>query len=225
MENKLQNIELCDAFSSLISAGISQPMLSNFIYNKVGLTLNVEYLKIPLTVTDCWGGVRSKQYPDELAGMLMFMYEHRDQINTYCEIGLDCGGTFYTIDSFMRATNPNFKGSIGVDVQDRIYKFGFKQYSEKHPSFEFHRSKSIDFILKSPVDFMLIDGDHSYGGVKADYERFKGQAKFIALHDIYYANGVRQLWDEIKNSGNYVEITNQNTAEFPGSLGIGIIWS
>ncbi len=95
-------------------------------------------------------------------------------------------------------------------------------------------------IIGSPVDFMFIDGDHSYEGVKADYINFKDVVKpggFIAFHDIldtpvHRSNGcyVAQFWNELKATGiEYWEFVDNNeymcyTAPNPSkSMGIGVI--
>jgi hypothetical protein len=75
----------------------------------------------------------------------------------------------------------------------------------------------------------LIDGDHRYEGVKADWEAYRKVASIIAFHDIV-GDGqaekktnipveVPRLWQEIKASGLRVR-------EFiaPGSkMGIGVV--
>jgi len=53
------------------------------------------------------------------------------------------------------------------------------------------------------IDVLLIDGDHSYDGVRTDYERFEPHVKeggLILLHDAMWGHkGVRKFfWDEIK---------------------------
>jgi hypothetical protein len=46
------------------------------------------------------------------------------------------------------------------------------------------------------VDLLFIDGDHSYNGVKADWDAYKGFLKvdsFVVLHDWGWAEGVRRV--------------------------------
>jgi cephalosporin hydroxylase len=51
------------------------------------------------------------------------------------------------------------------------------------------------------VDFLFIDGDHTYEGVRKDFEMYRrlvGRGGHIAFHDIVYAEGVARFWAEIK---------------------------
>lgn len=91
-----------------------------------------------------------------------------------------------------------------------------------------------------PVDFMFIDGDHSYDGVRADFYNYASLVKsggYIAFHDIVdsehhrkYGCFVSQFWNEIKNQYDYWEFIDGN--DYPGlgegispskSMGIGVI--
>jgi len=66
------------------------------------------------------------------------------------------------------------------------------------------RGWSYDMIdeLKSSTDtlnFLFIDGDHSYEGVKKDwnlYKQFLKKGSIVAFHDISWAKGVTQLIEE-----------------------------
>ncbi|PIE17877.1 MAG: hypothetical protein CSA66_05325 [Proteobacteria bacterium] len=78
------------------------------------------------------------------------------------------------------------------------------------------------------VDLVFIDGDHSYDGVRRDWEinrRFPH--RFLAFHDITGVDrtcrGVKRLWEELP--GDKVEILRPNRAlSLPFStMGIGII--
>lgn len=89
----------------------------------------------------------------------------------------------------------------------------------------------ITYLLNTPIpedimfDYIFIDGDHSYPGVKFDYETYKTRARMLGFHDIndFFCPGVVMIWDEIKsqNPNNVVEFTSHPNG-FP-MMGIGII--
>ena len=80
-------------------------------------------------------------------------------------------------------------------------------------------------------DLVLIDGDHSYEGVKNDYEYIKDRAKIVVLHDIVNnaAEGVVKFWNELKKDkekydffefkDQYEEVVQKTGSTF---LGIGV---
>lgn len=78
------------------------------------------------------------------------------------------------------------------------------------------------------LDFLFIDGDHSYDGVRMDYETYAPLVReggLIAFHDIVPGDragvgGVPRFWAEVKNGrevSEYVRDWNQ------GGLGIGVL--
>lgn len=74
---------------------------------------------------------------------------------------------------------------------------------------------------QNDVDFLFIDGDHSYAGVKADYENYAPLVRpggLIVLHDVYGLPEVKQFWKELKQTERTQTIIGQ-----PGGWGIGII--
>ena len=79
------------------------------------------------------------------------------------------------------------------------------------------------------VDFVFIDGDHTYEGVKQDFEMYSPLVKdggIVAFHDIVahpVETGceVNRLWDEIKESKyEYTEIVSDWNQ---GMCGIGLL--
>jgi len=223
---KLKNIDLIDAFRELLlTSGASVRSISKFIYEKVGLRLNVGKLNInDKKVRNCWGGVKMTQYPDEMAKLLYFIFVNKDFIKSYLEIGVDRGGSFFVIDSFLRAIYPEGVRSLAIDVKDKIIrKSGFAEYANGKSEIEFKMIDSGKLNLEEKFDLCFIDGDHSYEGVKRDWECVKDHVKIILFHDVAFKRcGVPKFWDEVSKlyERNFL-FCNENLNEFPVSLGIG----
>jgi len=70
---------------------------------------------------------------------------------------------------------------------------------------------------------LFIDWDHSYEGVKKDFEMYLPLVKeggIVAFHDILSEEEVNRFWNEIKNMHESQEIIN-NVKKEP--LGIGVL--
>jgi predicted O-methyltransferase YrrM len=90
--------------------------------------------------------------------------------------------------------------------------------------------KMVEKMLEgNKLDFLFIDGDHSYDGVKADFEMYSklvNKNGMIAFHDIFpglatSGGGVPIFWNEIKPNFKHLELgKNQKQAE----RGIGVAY-
>ena len=80
----------------------------------------------------------------------------------------------------------------------------------------------LDNNIYNDIDMLHIDGDHTYEGVKADFENFKSLVKkggMIVFHDIAGIPDVAKFWNEVK--AHYPETFREIIHE--GGWGIGMI--
>jgi cephalosporin hydroxylase len=91
------------------------------------------------------------------------------------------------------------------------------------------RARLDDALRGAPVDFLWIDGDHSFEGVKQDFEMYAELVRadgLVAFHDVrasafWPSNGSPVFWDQIKVRYHAHEYVAEPR---PGSgMGIGVI--
>ena len=85
-----------------------------------------------------------------------------------------------------------------VDKDDREGRVVDNELKQ-HWVFTHGRSEKIPWDKE--IDVLFIDGDHTYEGVKADYEKYEPFVKdggIILMHDITHRHfGVKDFWKEI----------------------------
>lgn len=160
------------------------------------------------------------------------------ELKNVLEIGTFRGGTLFVFARLSRSDAtlisldlPNSRfGVFSRRIQEPLFRT-FTRGDQRlvllreNSQAEETRSK-VAMALKDPLDFLFIDGDHSYEGVKSDfqmYSPFVRKGGMVALHDIVSLRsdyGVTRFWNEIKGSFKHREIINCRAP----SMGIGVLW-
>lgn len=156
------------------------------------------------------------------------------------EIGTFKGGTLFI---WCRAAQP--QRVFSIDLPGGLYGGGYESRREKlyreflvgRPQAEMvllrddsHLPRTFE-ALKShlggaAVDFLYIDGDHSYEGVKADFLTYGPLVRpggLIAFHDIITrqeGHEVHRLWPEIRGAYRFEELIDNPD----GNKGLGLLW-
>lgn len=156
------------------------------------------------------------------------------------EIGTHKGGNSFL---FCHAA-PSARNIVGVDLcvqnADKLVHFvrSGQRYFPLHGDSQTKQMKQrvLSRLAGQPVDFLFIDGDHSFAGVKADFELYAPlvrQGGIIALHDIVpdhrtrfgrdtkcYAGEVHRFWSELKALHSCEELIDETDQD---GFGIGIV--
>ena len=186
--------------------------------------------------------IRPLQIYDEIVDLMSILARRKPKF--ILEIGTANGGTLFL---WTRIADENAK-IISIDLPGGPFGGGypesktalyrsFARYNQKiylirkdsHDISTFHTVKSI--LKNNNLDFLFIDGDHTYEGVKKDFEMYSKLVRkggIIALHDIVHGSPedvgeVPKFWEEVKNNFNncYKEIV-KNWSQ--GLCGIGVIF-
>ncbi|MFH1457415.1 MAG: class I SAM-dependent methyltransferase [Patescibacteria group bacterium] len=177
---------------------------------------------------------------------LISLLKKRD-LKTIVEIGTARGGSLH---AWCKIANSNAmlisidlpKGRFGGGYSKNDIK-KFKTYKKINQKLHFLRMDShkkttkqkLEKILNNQkIDFLMIDGDHTYQGVKKDWELYNSlvnKGGIIAFHDIVETPRepgcqVDKLWKRIKNKNKIKEIIDHksNYHIYDQWGGIGIIY-
>jgi cephalosporin hydroxylase len=136
-------------------------------------------------------------------------------INSYIEIGCRWGGTFVLTNEYLKIFNTINK-SVAIDIIDSpVVNYCISNNETQFIKINSQSKEFINYINNNYFDLIFIDGDHSYNGVKNDYEISKNSGKIFVFHDIIndVCPGVVQFWNELKNNEkntyNFFEFTEQ----------------
>jgi len=156
---------------------------------------------------------------------------------TVLEIGTAEGGTLFLLT---RLSDPNAL-ILSISFSRKrtfreIFYHSFAMYNQKlffleRDSHKLSTLEELKKILKNrQIDVLFIDGDHSYEGVKKDFEMYGPLVKkkgIIAFHDIVKVSPdfapdveVNKFWNEIKENYEYKELVEDWNQEWGG---IGVI--
>lgn len=165
------------------------------------------------------------QKPPELSSFLRYL-EQRKPFHTVVEIGTAQGGTLGALcqlasdDALIVSIDlpgGDFGGSEDVYGERDTRKM--EGYAKNGQTIKFlqmdsqapETKKALEQILDGrQIDLLFVDGDHSYEGVKSDYETYGPLASTVTFHDILphsveKRSQVDRFWEEVKVGKQYEE--------------------
>ena len=193
---------------------------------------------VNLPYTFFFGLIRPLQVRYELLELLKHIKKEKPKY--ILEIGTALGGTLFL---FCRIAS---KDAVIISIDLPLGKFGggysiartslYKSFASKNQQIHLIRGNShkketleaVKAILDGrKIDFLFIDGDHTYKGVKKDFETYSLLVKrngTIALHDIIECKvrdvEVDKFWNEIESKYDNIKIVKNYDQKWAG---IGLI--
>ena len=153
------------------------------------------------------------QSPWELADFIFELKKHEtntgNRLNSFLEIGFATGINNSIINKFF-----NFKHIVGLDLfsnsgnSDNLVG----NMGNKNLTLICGNTRSnyvIDLANKlGPYDLIFIDADHTYEGVKLDFNNYLpmlSEGGVIGLHDVECPDfpGINKFWNELENTNKY----------------------
>jgi predicted O-methyltransferase YrrM len=222
------------------------PLVTRYVYGPIALKKLTE-LNTPLTPessvdyvnTQCYSLITPIQVRSEILRLVRLVSERKPKV--ILEIGTATGGTLF----LFAQNSPGNCLLISVDLPGGAFGGGYPEWKiPLYKAFALHgqtirlfRADShacltlyfVRHAIKGGIDFLFIDGDHTYEGVKKDFETYGPLVRkggFVAFHDIVEhpketGCEVNRFWNEVKQ-GRKCEEMVEDWGQ--GSCGIGVIY-
>lgn len=160
----------------------------------------------------------------ELAGLCALI--ERERVRSYLEIGVWTGRVITALHELfdfelVAAADLGAAEALGLPLR---LPFGVDFFHGDSHSAAFVAWRQA----LGPIDLVLIDADHGYEGVRADWELARrSQCGLIAFHDIVGDDpataGVRRLWREIRGEKIEIVAPNDELGQRESTMGIGVV--
>jgi cephalosporin hydroxylase len=179
------------------------------------------------------------QVKSELVPLLEILQERRPR--TIVEIGTASGGTLFLLT---RVAAPDAL-LVSIDLPRAAFGGGYARWRGRlYEAFARERQRIVlvradshtpetaerlqSLLGERAIDFLFIDGDHTYDGARKDFEtyrRFVAVDGLVAFHDIVpgsaeLVGGVPTLWQELRGRYGGEELVDDWGR---GSCGIGLL--
>jgi cephalosporin hydroxylase len=183
----------------------------------VGEQTGIEYIEGNYKGYGNYHPLHLQQTKDSIEGLAKAV--KKESPSRMMEIGTYRGGSLYVWSQYLESVNKII--SLDIDFQGRK-----DFYPKFNPNKEINlltsdshrketRKKVEDMLNGSRLDFLYIDGDHSYEGVKNDFEMYHTLLTddgIIGMHDITHpGTGVPKFWSEINEKYQTAEFGNSVT--------------
>jgi len=187
------------------------------------------------------GFFRAIQVPGELTALSKILAEHCPE--RALEIGTAQGGTLLLLarlaSPYAKIMSIDLPGGMFGGGYGSLRRWVYRRFAHRNQRLYLLQGDShteatlerVKAVLKGqPLDYLFIDGDHRYDGVKRDFEMYGPLVRkggLIAFHDIVEGpsdavGGVPQFWREVKFRYRHLEIIND---PLQGGYGIGILYA
>mgnify|MGYP003649646665 CR=1 FL=1 len=169
------------------------------------------------------------QHAMELTAMISFVRG----ANSILEIGSRYGQTLLHLASNANPTARIVTVDIG-DCPDKLKDKGIQTHlwwdeacDELRKTRDLHQiygdSHNPDTVERvralGPYDFVMIDGDHSLGGCRADWDNYGQMGRMVVFHDTRCVPDVAQVFQYARYGKLSIELTALN------GYGIGVIYN
>ena len=227
-------------FTNISAALVIKKLISKFntLEDYINLAFSFKYCLIE--GISCIVNLEPLQNKSEIIEFIKLLVKIKPKI--ILEIGTARGGTLFLLSRFSSSD------ALIISIDLPGGKFGCGYPRSKIPFLKFfasnkqkinlirkdsHKPSTLQkvkkILKKKKVDVLFIDGDHTYNGVKKDFEMYRSLVKpggIICFHDIVPGDiietgGVPDFWKDIREKYNTHEIVDNWDQQ---CFGIGIIF-